>query len=105
MGVQVRDKVYSMRNSLDPYGIHLGFAIDAVSALRGTVSAAASGADNYSDQGITIAGVCALPHSCCPVCHPAYLPNSAVVTMPTRCWRLPAGQVAVSWACHKACLC
>lgn len=52
--VQVRDKVYSMRDTLDPYNIQLGFAIDAVSALRGTVSAAASDADNYSDQGITI---------------------------------------------------
>ena len=55
--VQVRDTVFNMRNDMDPYGIQLGYAINAVSALRGTVSASATDADNYSDQGITINGV------------------------------------------------
>ena len=65
MSAQVRDMVFNMRNDLDPYGIQLGFAIDAVSALRGTVSAAASDANNYSDQGITIYGVSLSPCSSC----------------------------------------
>ena len=39
MSAQVRDMAFNMRNDLDPYGIQLGFAIDAVSTLRGTVSA------------------------------------------------------------------
>ena len=64
MSAQVRDMAFNMRNDLDPYGIQLGFAIDAVSALRGTVSAAASDADNYSDQGITIYGVSSSPCPC-----------------------------------------
>ena len=53
--------VFNMRNELDPYGIYLGSAIDAVSTLRGTVSAAASGAGNFADQGITIYGVSPSP--------------------------------------------
>ncbi|DBA96916.1 hypothetical protein WJX82_002687 [Trebouxia sp. C0006] len=52
----VRDMVFNMRNDVDPYGIYLGSAIDAVSTLRGTVSAAASAAGNFADQGITIYG-------------------------------------------------
>lgn len=55
--VQIRNKVYDMLDTLDPYGIELGFAINAVSALRGQVSAAADSADNSADQGITINGV------------------------------------------------
>lgn len=53
--------VFNMRNELDPYGIYLGTAIDAVSTLRGTVSAAATGAGNFADQGITIYGVSPSP--------------------------------------------
>ena len=59
--------VFNMRNELDPYGIYLGNAIDAVSTLRGTVSAAASGAGNFADQGITIYGVSPSP-SCVREC-------------------------------------
>jgi hypothetical protein len=57
--------VFNMRNDLDPYGIYLGAAIDAVSTLRGTVSAAASGAGNFADQGITIYGVSPSPSCAC----------------------------------------
>ena len=46
-----------MRDTLDPYGIQLGFAFNAVSALRGQVSASADAANNNADQGITINGV------------------------------------------------
>ncbi len=59
--------VFNMRNDVDPYGIYLGSAIDAVSTLRGTVSAAASAAGNFADQGITIYGVSPSPlcvHEC-----------------------------------------
>ena len=59
--------VFNMRNDVDPYGIYLGSAIDAVSTLRGTVSAAASAAGNFADQGITIYGVRPSPlfvHEC-----------------------------------------
>ena len=49
--------VYTLRDTLDPYGIQLGFAIDAVSALRGQVSAAADAANNNADQGILVNGV------------------------------------------------
>jgi len=56
--------VFNMRNELEPYGIYLGSAIDAVSTLRGTVSAAATSAANFADQGITIYGVSPCPILC-----------------------------------------
>lgn len=55
--MQIRNIGYEMRNTLDPYGIQLGFAFNAVSALRGQVSASADAANNNADQGITINGV------------------------------------------------
>ncbi len=73
--------VFNMRNDLDPYGIQLGFAIDAVSTLRGTVSAAASSDGNFADQGITIYGVSLTPATCTTGCLSAlmsitFLPGS-----------------------------
>lgn len=55
--LQIRNIGYEMRDTLDPYGIQLGFAFNAVSALRGQVSASADAANNNADQGITINGV------------------------------------------------
>lgn len=57
--VQIRKTLFDMQNTATGYpGVDVLAAVDAISSLRGNVSAMADSADNYADEGLYTVSFC-----------------------------------------------
>ena len=59
LSLQIRKTLFDMMDMPTGYGVNIGDAVDAVSSLRGNVSAMASMTDppNYADEGFETNGM------------------------------------------------